>query len=357
MSLCRHPSAKPMSKEVAKGPVPDVVLRSDSDSQKVQREHTRRSGEIEEEDAVEESERRVPDVEKDDLASRRARMNRSAPRLKQQFLPPACSNKDWEKWEGIRRASQQAALQQQALSEHEDVSPDAADIVTRKENPFVQPSREQDVDDGKEVEEERQKGGQGSSPQARPNVHKDDLARRRAQSGPVPHSDPLQTFVQASITQSDLEKWQRLKMTTEPSESELDTSSTVTRKESPFLQKWQGKEELVEEGGQEAGQGSRPQAQPAMQKDDLAQRRAQSGVPPNRDPLQAFIQASITQSDLEKWQRLKMTTELRCLLALHYAVPHLLNPLGVDALPTFDVCFQTESNYISPKRGAYLSLD
>uniref|UniRef100_A0A8C2Z793 Uncharacterized protein n=1 Tax=Cyclopterus lumpus TaxID=8103 RepID=A0A8C2Z793_CYCLU len=51
--------------------------------------------------------RKVPDVRRDDLASRRAHRGPVAPKV-HQFVPqPVCSSKDRERWEGIRRASQQ----------------------------------------------------------------------------------------------------------------------------------------------------------------------------------------------------------------------------------------------------------
>ncbi|KAJ8384857.1 hypothetical protein AAFF_G00197670 [Aldrovandia affinis] len=275
----RYSSLKPVAgeeqREEAPPPVPDIILRKDNDFLKLQPEHAWDSSEEEEG-----SGHRLPDLEKDDLASRRARSNRPPPRV-HQFLPSACSNEDRERWEGICRARQQGLL-----SETEAPSSEMSHIVTRKE-------------------EEQDEGGQGGNPQALPNVEKDDLSRRRAQNRPLPHREPLQAFIQASITQSDLEKWQRLKMTTEPSESEAppsETSRIVPRK---------GNASLVqeEEEQEEGGQGGGPQALPNVEKDDLSRRRAQNRTLPHRDPLQAFVQASITQSDLEKWQRLKMTTE------------------------------------------------
>lgn len=51
--------------------------------------------------------RKLPDVRRDDLASRRAHRGPVVPKV-HQFVPlPVCSNKDRERWEGIRRASQQ----------------------------------------------------------------------------------------------------------------------------------------------------------------------------------------------------------------------------------------------------------
>ncbi|XP_036372436.1 LIM and calponin homology domains-containing protein 1-like isoform X7 [Megalops cyprinoides] len=308
-SSLRPATGEEQEKQEAPPPVPDIILRRDNDFLKPQPEQAWDSGEEDEEEEGEGGgggERRVPDVQRDDLASRRARMSRLAPRVQQQFLPATCSSKDRERWEGIRRASQQAALerlqQQGALSESEPTTPETPSIITRKDNPFLWPRQQKQ-------EDEEEEGGQGGGPQAVPNVQKDDLARRRAQSGPLTNKDPLQAFVQASITQSDMEKWQRLKINTEPSESEApppEVPDIVVRKENPSLRP---QEDRGEEEEEEGGQGGGLQAVPNVQKDDLARRRAQSGPLPNKDPRQAFVQASITQSDMEKWQRLKMTTE------------------------------------------------
>lgn len=50
--------------------------------------------------------RKIPDVHRDDLASRRAHHGTVAPKVHQFVPPPVCSNKDRERWEGIRQASQ-----------------------------------------------------------------------------------------------------------------------------------------------------------------------------------------------------------------------------------------------------------
>ncbi|KAI1887292.1 hypothetical protein AGOR_G00188750 [Albula goreensis] len=282
----RYGSLKPVvgeePREETPPPVPDIILRRDNDFLKLQPEHAWDSSEEEEGGG-----RKLPDLEKDDLASRRARANRPPPRV-QQFLPSTCSLRDKQKWEGICKAWQQGPP-----SESEAPPTETPHIITRKE--------EDQVDGGPEE-------SQGGGPQPLPNVEKDDLSRRRAQNRPLPNKDPLQAFVKASITQSDLEKWQRLKMTTEPSESEApppEPPHIITRKETPAPRPQREEEGEEEEGGQGGG----PQPLPNVEKDDLSRRRAQNRPLPNKDPLQAFVQASITQSDLEKWQRLKMTTE------------------------------------------------
>ncbi|XP_072563844.1 LIM and calponin homology domains-containing protein 1a isoform X3 [Paramormyrops kingsleyae] len=290
----RYSSSKLTGKEAPRGPTPDIILRKDNEFSRMQQEHESDSGE------EEEAERRLPDLEKDDLASRRARMSRGTPRVRHQFLPSTCSSQDRERWERIRRSSQQAALereQQQVLrcangSETEVSSGLEPSAIAPKEIPPVQPQQQE---------------GQGVSPQALPNALKDDLARRRAHSGPPPQRENLSAFMQASITQSDLEKWERLKMTVETSETEApprDSSfGMIARKESSLVpEEW-------EEQRKEAEHGGSPHAVPSVQKDDLARRRAQSSLLSQRDTPQSCFQASITPSDLEKWDRLKMTVE------------------------------------------------
>lgn len=86
-------------------------------------------------------------------------------------------------------------------SEREAVS----DIITRKENPFLKPAPRHE--DGEREEE------QAETESAIPNKHKDDLAQRRAQSRPLPHRDGPTKFVSAHMSQADMQKWEKLKMT------------------------------------------------------------------------------------------------------------------------------------------------
>lgn len=79
------------------------------------------------------------------------------------------------------------------------------DILTRRENPFLNsaPRHEPEEDKEEEVEEVR----------AVPNRQKDDLALRRAQSRPLPQKEGPASFVPAAMSQADMQKWERLKMT------------------------------------------------------------------------------------------------------------------------------------------------
>ncbi|XP_066576579.1 LIM and calponin homology domains-containing protein 1a isoform X3 [Amia ocellicauda] len=292
----RYSSPKTVTEE-AKPSTPDIILRRENEFLRYQQEVDWDS---------DEEEQKVPDVEKDDLASRRARMNQFKPKFQHnQFLPPLCSAKDKEKWEAIKKASQQAQLHRQPqrrVSESEAQVPEVNQILTQKMNRLLQPRHR----DEEEEEEEGEEAGRGGLAVV-PNIQRDDLAKRKAQSGLVSQREP-QAFVKASITQSDLEKWERLKLSTDTSESEArvpEVSQIVTRKDNPFLQPQHRAKEVEE--GEEAGRGGLAVV-PNVQRDDLAKRRTQSGPVPHREP-QAFVKASITQSDLEKWERLKLSTD------------------------------------------------
>lgn len=81
----------------------------------------------------------------------------------------------------------------------------APDIITRKDNPFLNSNpRPEEEEDEEEVGEEGK---------VLPNKQKDDLAQRRAQSRPLPQREGPTSFVSAPMSQADMQKWERLKMT------------------------------------------------------------------------------------------------------------------------------------------------
>lgn len=86
-------------------------------------------------------------------------------------------------------------------SEREAVS----DIVTRRDNPFLNTASQHE--DGEHEEE------QADAENTIPNRQKDDLAQRRAPSRPLPQKDGPTKFVSAHMSQADMQKWERLKMT------------------------------------------------------------------------------------------------------------------------------------------------
>nr|XP_055061600.1 LIM and calponin homology domains-containing protein 1a isoform X7 [Misgurnus anguillicaudatus] len=300
------PNVVAVEADKAKPPSPDIILRRDNDFLRTAVPHEWDSNEEDDEEGPS----KVPDVQKDDLASRRARMNQFKPSVKHHFLPGSCSWKDREKWEGIRLASQHAVLERmekmelEKKSQADSASPEAS-IITRKDNPFLNPKKERE----KERDEEDQREVEKRI--AIPNLQKDDLAKRRSGGGPRPPRDSHQSLVQSSITQSDLETWQRLKINTESSEADsaLAEVSIITRKDNPFLtpeKESESEEENKEVTDREAGGRV---VVPNVEKDDLAKRRSQIGTTPQKDPRQSLTQTTMTQSDLEKWQRLKMNTE------------------------------------------------
>uniref|UniRef100_UPI0037E8A751 microtubule-associated protein futsch-like n=1 Tax=Semicossyphus pulcher TaxID=241346 RepID=UPI0037E8A751 len=186
----RYSSPPTMEEQEVRSPSPNIILRCDNDFLSSHKSAWDAPSDGEEEAEV----RKVPDVRKDDLASRRANRGTVAPKVHQFVPPPVCSSKDRERWEGIRRASQQT-LQEKEISEKEVVP----DIITRRENPFLNSTpRHKEVEDEEDEEEE-------GKVKAMPNKQKDDLAQRRAQSRPLPHREGPVSFVSASMSQADMQ--------------------------------------------------------------------------------------------------------------------------------------------------------
>ncbi|XP_053086807.1 LIM and calponin homology domains-containing protein 1a isoform X10 [Pangasianodon hypophthalmus] len=299
------PKVTAVEPDQPKSPSPDIIRRCDNNFPRA--EHTHEWDEEDDED--EEGDRKVPDIQKDDLASRRARMNQPKPNVAHQFLPSSCSSKDRERWEGIRLSSQHAVLEMLEKMEQEkksesDTTSAEVPIVTRKDNPFLSTH-------GRKKSEEEESDEEDKGQSVVPNIQKDDLARRRTQIGSLPQRDPRQSLAQTSITQSDLEKWQRLSMTIGNSEAAPVEVSIITRKDNPFLSPEKAREKEDDEDEQSQTERGGQAALPNIQKDDLARRRGQTGALPHRDHQQSLAQTAMTQSDLEKWQRLQMSTENR----------------------------------------------
>ncbi|XP_053086800.1 LIM and calponin homology domains-containing protein 1a isoform X3 [Pangasianodon hypophthalmus] len=297
------PKVTAVEPDQPKSPSPDIIRRCDNNFPRA--EHTHEWDEEDDED--EEGDRKVPDIQKDDLASRRARMNQPKPNVAHQFLPSSCSSKDRERWEGIRLSSQHAVLEMLEKMEQEkksesDTTSAEVPIVTRKDNPFLSTH-------GRKKSEEEESDEEDKGQSVVPNIQKDDLARRRTQIGSLPQRDPRQSLAQTSITQSDLEKWQRLSMTIGNSEAAPVEVSIITRKDNPFLSPEKAREKEDDEDEQSQTERGGQAALPNIQKDDLARRRGQTGALPHRDHQQSLAQTAMTQSDLEKWQRLQMSTE------------------------------------------------
>lgn len=78
------------------------------------------------------------------------------------------------------------------------------DIITRRDNPFLNPAPQH---------ADREPQEEPADPEsALPDKQKDDLAQRRAQSRPLPQKDGPTRGVSAPMSQADMQKWERLKM-------------------------------------------------------------------------------------------------------------------------------------------------
>ncbi|XP_043369860.1 LIM and calponin homology domains-containing protein 1 isoform X11 [Dermochelys coriacea] len=234
-------------------PTPDIILHKEKPSMM----HYQGKDSGSEDEAV----CRVPDLEKDDFAARRARLNQ--PKLTvsfNQFLVGPRTNKDKGKLEGVKKPLQKEKQEYARANQVHMAS--ARQIVTHKENPFLQ---SQDL----ESEEEEQVKV--------PDIQRDDLAKRKTQSN-LTQQQESPVFVKASITQADLETWDRLKVSEELSEENLKRS-----------------------------QDPEPSAEIAVEaavRDDFASRKARAYKKAS-SPKQRFVHfGPVTEIDQQKWEKL-----------------------------------------------------
>ncbi|XP_032418515.1 LIM and calponin homology domains-containing protein 1-like isoform X4 [Xiphophorus hellerii] len=252
----RYNSTAITEEKEARSPSPNIILRSENEFLSSHSPACDSSSDGEQDVET----RRVPDVHRDDLASRRVHRSPGNSRVHQFVPPPACTTKDRERWEGIRRASQQT-LQQTEISVKEAV----CDIITRKDNPSL-----------KEEEDEGEEG----KDKAMPNKQRDDLARRRGQSRPLPQRDGPMSFVSSSMSPSDVQKWERLRMT-EPSvvmdgcaaSPPLAEHRPWTAEPTPTAAEIDARFALYEQRAQAEDEEEEEERIPDLQKDDMMARR------------------------------------------------------------------------------------
>ncbi|XP_068799121.1 LIM and calponin homology domains-containing protein 1 [Struthio camelus] len=175
--------------------IPDIILRKENPF--MTHYQGKDSG------SEDEAASRVPDLEKDDFATRRARMNQPKHIVPfNAFLIGPYINKDKGKLEDIKKPLQMEKQEHARGSQVHVAS--ARQIVTHTENSFLQTKKS-------ESEEEEQV--------KMPDMERDDLAKRKSQSTLPQLREDI--FVNASITQADLETWKRLKLSGESSEEDL----------------------------------------------------------------------------------------------------------------------------------------
>ncbi|KAJ7395788.1 LIM and calponin like proteiny domain 1 [Pitangus sulphuratus] len=153
------------------GSMPDIILRKDNPFMTYYQ--GKDSG------SEDEATSRVPDLEKDDFATRRARLNQPKHTVPfNSFLVGSYTSKD-----------------------------KVGQVVTSEENPLLQ--NEKIESEAKQQVKE-------------PDTERDDLAKRKSEST-LPQLQEDGIFVNASITKADLETWKRLKLSGEPSEEDFNT--------------------------------------------------------------------------------------------------------------------------------------
>ncbi|CAN8208351.1 unnamed protein product [Coccothraustes coccothraustes] len=196
----RYGSKKPVCED--SGSTPDIILRKDNPF--MTHYQGKDSG------SEDEAASRVPDLEKDDFATRRARMNQPKHIVPfNSFLIGPYTSKEKGKLEDGKKPLQMEKKEHARRRRVHMTS--VRQTVTSKENPLLQnekieSEKEQQV---KELDNER-----------------DDLAKRKSQSI-LPQLQEDVFFVNASITKADLETWKRLKLSGEPSEEDFRCSSNT----------------------------------------------------------------------------------------------------------------------------------
>ncbi|XP_052636131.1 LIM and calponin homology domains-containing protein 1 isoform X2 [Harpia harpyja] len=247
----RYGSKKPTCEDNRS--TPDIILRKDNPFMTYYQ--GKDSG------SEDEAASRVPDLEKDDFATRRARMNQPKQIVPFNFfLIGPYTSKDKGKLEDVKKPLQ---MEKQEHARRRRVHmASARQIVTSKENPLLQTEKT-------ESKEEQQVKG--------PDNERDDLAKRKSQST-LPQLREDVTFVNASITKADLETWKRLKLSGEPSEEDFKCpSDTLPPREITVK---------------------------AAASDDFAVRKARANKKAG-SPKQKFVHfGPVTEIDQQKWDKL-----------------------------------------------------
>nr|XP_034969398.1 LIM and calponin homology domains-containing protein 1 isoform X4 [Zootoca vivipara] len=144
---------------------------------------------------------RIPDLEKDDFAIRRARLNQPKLTLPfNQYLLGSYANKDRGK---VEEGKKQKKKQECSSGQKMGVT-SARPMVVCEDKPFLQSQK----DESKEKDQPKF-----------PDVQRDDLAKRKTQASPSQLD--LSCFVRATITQAVQDTWDRLKVSGKTSDEEL----------------------------------------------------------------------------------------------------------------------------------------
>uniref|UniRef100_A0A8D0PTA9 LIM and calponin homology domains 1 n=1 Tax=Sus scrofa TaxID=9823 RepID=A0A8D0PTA9_PIG len=206
---------------------------------------------------------RLPDLEKDDFAARRARMNQTKPMVPlNQLLYGPYRKKEPEKSDGSKQLSK--GISEKKNLEHkrnqghtEEVKPRVTCIVRAQEH---------------------EPAGEGL--RKVPDLYKDDLAQRRIQGRLGPHREAPSFVTVSNITEADLETWERLKVSGKTRDG--DVEHTCAPEPSPEIK-----------------------AETAI-RDDFASRKTRAYEKAS-GPRQKFVHfGPVTEIDQQTWRRLSI---------------------------------------------------
>ncbi|KAM5282203.1 LIM and calponin homology domains-containing protein 1 isoform 3-T3 [Hipposideros larvatus] len=207
--------------------------------------------------------RQRPDLEKDDFAARRARMNQAKPTVPlNQLLYGPYRKKEAEKSDSSKQPSkgisEKKSLEyKRNQGQTEEVKSMVICIMRAQEN--------------EPVEEGLRKV---------PDIYKDDLAQRRIQGSLAPHREAPSFVKVCNITEADLETWERLKVSGKTRDG--DVEHICAPEPSPEIK-----------------------AETAI-RDDLASRKARA-YKKGSSLRQKFVHfGPVTEIDQQKWKRLSI---------------------------------------------------
>ncbi|XP_057582675.1 LIM and calponin homology domains-containing protein 1 isoform X7 [Hippopotamus amphibius kiboko] len=249
----RFPSQKQLSDE--KEAVRDIILRKENPF--LIHQHGRDS-ESEDEVAC-----RLPDLEKDDFAARRARMNQTKPMVPlNQLLYGPYRKKEAEKSDGSKQLSK--GISEKKSLEHKRNQGRTEEVKSRG-TCIVRTQESEPAEEGlRKV----------------PDLYKDDLAQRRIQGRLGPHREAPSFATVANMTEADLETWERLKVSGKTRDG--DVEHTCAPEPSPEIK-----------------------AETAI-RDDFASRKARAYKKAS-SPRQKFVHfGPVTEIDQQTWKRLSI---------------------------------------------------
>ncbi|KAF4790421.1 LIM and calponin like proteiny domain 1 [Turdus rufiventris] len=247
----RYGSKKPICED--SGSIPDIILRKDNPF--MTHYQGKDSG------SEDEAASRVPDLEKDDFATRRARMNQPKHIVPfNSFLVGPYTSKEKGKLEDVKKPLQTEKKEHARRRRVHMAS--VRQIVTSKENPLLQNEKTESEEEQqvKELDNER-----------------DDLAKWKFQRV-LPQLQEDGLFVNASITKADLETWKRLKLSGESSEEDFRCSRNTLPPTDTTVK--------------------------AVAHDDFAVRKTRANKKAG-SPKQKFVHfGPVTEIDQQKWDKL-----------------------------------------------------